>query len=385
MSDNVYYGLGNAAMFDEYMDFINYVFGFNGSTNDFKKLLPKLYKPEYDPCGKSYVAAEDGKIRAAIGAYDHDISVCGNTLKTRGIGNVAVHPYARSRGYMKKLMNMALDDMIKDGVVLSVLGGRRQRYNYFSYDKTGYVVSMSLNADNMRHIFGAERNHDIKFVKVGKEDVEILGLIAELSEKQAYHPIRDKERYFEILSSWKQKVWAGYQNGEFAGYCICNEETVNELELVDKELICPFIAALYDHIGKGKLLLKLPPFCRSYIDKLIRICEFYDVEPAKSFSVLNYRAVIEAFLRLKANYTDLPDGKMVLHINGRGGEENIQISVSDGEISVKDTDEPALVNLNHLDAMNLLFASVCMVRDNLPMFARIWFPLPIFLYNSDAV
>ena len=116
-NNDIYYGRGTAEMFDDYMDFINYVFGFNGDSSDFKKLLPKLYKYEYEPAVSSYVAVEDGKLKSAIGAFDHDISVCGKLVKTRGIGNVAVHPYARGKGYMKKLMNMALDDMENEFVI----------------------------------------------------------------------------------------------------------------------------------------------------------------------------------------------------------------------------------------------------------------------------
>ena len=84
MAENksLYMGRGTAEMFDDYMDFINYVFGFNGNSSDFKKLLPKLYKYEYEPAVSSYVAVEDGKLKAAIGAFDHDISVCGEYLKT---------------------------------------------------------------------------------------------------------------------------------------------------------------------------------------------------------------------------------------------------------------------------------------------------------------
>ena len=107
MSNEIYYGRGTAEMFDDYMDFINYVFGFNGNSSDFKKLLPKLYKYDYKPAFSSYVTVDNGKLKAAVGAFDHDISVCGRYIKTRGIGNVAVHPYARGCGYMKKLMNMA--------------------------------------------------------------------------------------------------------------------------------------------------------------------------------------------------------------------------------------------------------------------------------------
>ena len=89
--------IGDISMQDDYMDFINYVFGFNGNSSDFYKLLPKLYKPEYNPCANSYVTLEDGKIKAAIGAFDIGISVCGTKLLCRGIGNVAVHPFSRQR------------------------------------------------------------------------------------------------------------------------------------------------------------------------------------------------------------------------------------------------------------------------------------------------
>mgnify|MGYP000271967508 CR=1 FL=1 len=77
LDKNIYYGRGNAGMYDDYMDFINYVFGFNGNSSDFKKLLPKLYRPEDDPAGNSYVAVEDGKLKAAVGAFDLDVSVDG--------------------------------------------------------------------------------------------------------------------------------------------------------------------------------------------------------------------------------------------------------------------------------------------------------------------
>ena len=73
MSDEkIYAGRGNASMHDEYIDFINYVFGFNGRDRDFPKLLPKLYRREDDPAGNSYVLTENGRIRAAVGAFDQN-------------------------------------------------------------------------------------------------------------------------------------------------------------------------------------------------------------------------------------------------------------------------------------------------------------------------
>ncbi|MGM9643412.1 MAG: GNAT family N-acetyltransferase [Eubacteriales bacterium] len=386
MSDkNIYFGRGNAEMFDDYIDFINYVFGFNGTADDFKKLLPKLYKYEYEPAASSYVALENGKLKAAIGAFDHDISVCGTRLKTRGIGNVAVHPYTRGSGYMKKLMNMALDDMVADGVVLSVLGGRRQRYNYFSYDKLGECVSMSFNDDNMRHTFGKSRAHSIKFVLVGANDVSTLDSIYELSRAHIFHALREREKLFEILCSWEQKIYVGFENGEFLGYAVAKGREVNEMLLTDESKIADFVCALYDHIGGNSLSIKLPIFLPNYIDSLYRICEYYSIGPCKSFSVLNYRAVIDAFLKLKATYAYMPDGDFTIDVDGRGGRERIKISVLDGNISVDYSEEEPDIALSHLDAMNLLFATVCPAREKLPVFVKLWLPLPIYLYSSDAV
>lgn len=386
MSNNdVYYGRGTAEMFNDYMDFINYVFGFNGDSSDFKKLLPKLYKYEYEPAVSSYVAVEDGKLKSAIGAFDHDISVCGSLVKTRGIGNVAVHPYARGKGYMKKLMNMALDDMEKEGIALSALGGRRQRYNFFSYDKLGQAVSMSFNSDNFRHTYGKDRKHTISFKTLNAGDVDTISKIKELSESHPFYAIREVDKYFEIISSWHQKAYVAFENGEFVGYAVGKGSDINELLVCEGQDIRGFVCALYDHLGSSSMHIKLPIFLQAYIKDLYQLCESYSVETAKFFSVLNYKTVIEAFIKLKATYTELPEGVLVLGINGRSRKENIKISVCGGKISVDYTDEAPTLELEHLDAMNLLFAPVCPLRECLPIYAKIWLPLPIYLYSSDAV
>ena len=90
-------------------------------------------------------------------------------------------------------------------------------------------------------------------------------------------------------------------------------------------------------------------------------------------------------MHLKASYTDLPDGKIVLNINGKARNEKIAISVTEGKISVEYCEDEADLTLEHLEAMNLLFAPVCPLRECLPLYAKIWLPLPIYLYSSDAV
>ena len=90
-------------------------------------------------------------------------------------------------------------------------------------------------------------------------------------------------------------------------------------------------------------------------------------------------------MKLKATYCDLPDGSLVLDIDGFAKKEKIEISVTNGVISVDYTDKDADISLSHLEALNFLFAPVCPMREALPVFAKIWLPLPIYLFSSDAV
>lgn len=386
-TDKLYIGKGTPDMFDDYLDFINYVFGFNGNSSDFKKLLPKLYRPEYDPCAHSYFVCEDGKMKSAIGAYDHDISVCGRYLKTRGIGNVAVHPYARSRGYMKKLMTMAVDDMVKDGVVLSVLGGRRQRYRYFSYDKEGMKYRFVINSDNVRHTFEDEPGKLFTFVKVRREDTGLIEKIRELSASMPLHALRDNADYYDILISWQCSVHAALIDGKFAGYFIEKDADVEELLLTEEneKYLREMVRDMYPYLRHGNMTIRIPAYLNRYVLMIQDIGEGYSIEACKSFSVLNYRTVLEAFMELKTTYSHLPDGRLVFDIDGRGGREKIAVEVVDGKPSVMNTDDDADFTLGHIDAQNLFFAPICAEREMLPDFARLWFPLPLYLYYADAV
>ena len=85
---------------------------------------------------------------------------------------------------MRRLMDMALDDMVREGIDLSVLGGRRQRYNYFSFEKTGSLYEFTINDDNLRHCFSADRAayHTVKLTKLNENDTGALRNIKKLLE-----------------------------------------------------------------------------------------------------------------------------------------------------------------------------------------------------------
>ena len=147
MNKEIYCGRGNHIPYAEYMALINLSFGFNTPETEFLGLLPKLYREEYRPQDQNYVVVEDGVLTTAVGAYDHELMVCGHRLPCRGVGNVAVHPDHRSKGYMRDAMNAALSfcSMSEDMTCAQLV------INLKSFEGAVPCSVASVMSDSLRH------------------------------------------------------------------------------------------------------------------------------------------------------------------------------------------------------------------------------------------
>ena len=344
-----YKGRGTPEMYDDLMDFMNYVFGFNGDGSDFKKLLPKCYKKEYDPCYNNYVVTENGKLRAAIGAYDADLYVNGEILKTRGIGNVAVHPYFRSMGYMKDCMHMALRDMIEDGVDISLLGGQRQRYQHFGFEQAGAQYVVSVDRGNLRRAFENVALPEYELRDIGEADTDLIDKMYALHTARNYRMIRSREAFFDIARSWRSNVTAILKDGEFRGYFTGD---LNELTLTDP-------AALTDVVRnyvaqRGDVSIDVPAWETDIVGVLRSFGGGISCENSEMFNILNYRHVTEALLKYKASRKILGDGELTLLIHGFAGDERFRVAVKDNEVTVEDSVSGDALELGHLEAVSFL-------------------------------
>jgi predicted N-acetyltransferase YhbS len=391
----VQYGKGNDSQQDEFIDFINYVFNFNGNDIDFYRMLPKLYKKENHPCENNYLALENDRIKAAVGSFPGEVTVSGFHLNFYGIGNVAVHPYSRSKGYMKKLMNQAVEDMLAKDVDFSVLGGRRQRYNYFSYEVVGRKYCFSVDETNIRHAFGKVKKDKFQFVLVKENDKETLHYIAELQKLQPVSCRRDEDKIYDIMKTWNTDgIYAIYEGTtdnqpkeqSFAGYLICyDKNSVREIILKQQEDIAEVIVDFMNTVVKGGINLEFPEYQQSFIDAVSVFAENVSIQDKENFSVFHYDRVIEAFLNLKAQTEKLADGEIVLQIHGKKRDENLLISVKDNLVTVANTDQKADYEYNHQEAMSVLFANYSPLRHNLPTQIQNWLPLPITIFPADGV
>jgi predicted N-acetyltransferase YhbS len=390
--------------YDELMDFGNYVFSHAHGPTDFPSLLPKLYKREYFMDGIHYLAREDGRIRAAVGAYPLRLNILGNVLPGRGIGMVSVHPYARSRGYMRTLMGMALADMDRDGIVFSCLSGQRQRYEYFGFSPAGTQIVFECRLCNIRH---AQRNGAPGNGGPGKKPSPPFGIrqlnqgdrledIYRLHQSKAARFERDRDKFFDILSSWKNRVFALTDGNSFAGYLIYNNanNAIPEINLAagPKRLI-EAIGSFLNYLGKknDRDLVKVcaQPWEAEKLEALGSFAEDYCLSAAYSFAVFDWQPLLSALLKLKYDETGktgprtLPDGELSLRIGNTG----IRITAQHGRVQVSPAEEEGIV-LNRLEAARLFFSPLSPWTSPLlwqnPLLREI-LPLPLFFENPDGV
>ncbi len=378
---------GRHIPYEEFMNLIDLSFGFTTPEAKFLGLLPKLYRPERRPQDDNYVVCEGNVPVAAVGSYDHEITVMGRTLPCRGIGNVAVHPDCRGRGYMKMAMEAAIDDMVRDGIALSALGGRRQRYRYFSYEKCGPCHTFSITADNLRHTYGTlESPLTVRLVTDPMDPA--LDTICALTNSGPLVPVRARADYLDIAQTWHAVLCAVLEGERVAGYAIVERNGfITELRVVKIEDFMPAIRALFAVIGQDTITLRLPPHETAYLSTVAAVAEGVQTGCSMSYSVLDFTRVVDAFFALKASYTAIEDGKLSLLIHGRARDERFQIVVKDGvpTVGILPDDAPVDRELSHLEAMELLFAPFSPTRDALSAPWNRWFPLPLWLWRADEV
>ena len=374
----IYKGRGSAEMRDDYIDFINYVFGFNGNCDDFPKLLPKLYKPEYHPCENNYVVTENGKLKAAIGVFVREFDVMGTKLSSHGIGNVAVHPYSRSKGYMIDCMNMALSDMIAAGADMSDLDGQRQRYGYFSYEVASPEYNFDINGTNIRHCFANQPLRELDFVEVA-ESGELLDGIIELHDKKLCHAIRPREQFLDIVHSWNSHLYAILDGDKLVGYFIGG---LGELTLTDNSY---FYDVVRNYIKRhGSVDLSLPAWETELISQAQKICGGMHISNNQNYTIFNFEKVVTAFLKLKAATSGLADGRLSFKVNGCAKTECFTISVVDGKPEVISGETENMIELEHHEAISFFFGVISPKRLSVPL-SQAWFPLPLYIYSADHV
>ena len=360
----------------EIVDFANYVFSQAHEPHDFKTLLPKAYGDHLPELGaKHFLAKQEGRIRALVADRPLALRVGGEVLRVGCVGTVSVHPYSRGEGHMKRLMAMMTEDAQAQGYDLLMLGGIRQRYNYFGFEQAGWAYRYSIGEPAVRHSLGGVDVSDIAFSELTEDDPAAVDFACALAAKQPVGGERPRERFLDIMHSWHSRCRLIRIGGEMAGY-VMDEGT--ELALTDEDALPRVIKALFQADGLDHMSLTCGPHQTRRIEILEGICSSRSIGSVEMINVLNWPRVLETLMKLRASFMPLEDGAFTVAIDDAPA---ITIRVTGGVPTAAAEGLAPDLSLTHLEAQRRLFGLEAFALGSA---YKNWFPLPFFVTGADT-
>jgi predicted N-acetyltransferase YhbS len=129
--------------YEMFMGFLNRAYGF--SPGAFERGYPHIYRPGAALCETAYVVDCEGEIVSHVGLYPIEVVVQGVAVPIAGIGAVGTKPSERGKGHMTRLLYHVIDEMRAQGYPLSWLGGDRQRYSAFGWERAGLAYDLRFS------------------------------------------------------------------------------------------------------------------------------------------------------------------------------------------------------------------------------------------------
>ncbi len=379
----------SAADFDEAMAVMNLAFD-KSPPADFENLLPKLYRPDDSLMACLWALRRGGRIRAVVGIHPLTWKVGAATLPVAGIGGVSTHPDCRGQGMMQRLMTHCVGLMKEEGYPLSVLGGQRQRYGYFGYERCGVEVELRLNKSNIRHCFGTPSK--IRFEPLDGGQAERMEAVRGLHDALPVRAERSPQDFHTVLRSWRAVPYAAVEEGELAGYAAAGLEGDKLPEVVGRDGETAFeIARAWVEQGDAEsVAIRVEPLAGRLLHRLGEVCEASALRGSGNWQVFDWPRVIFALLAAKASAAlsgaPLADGRVTLGIGGYGA---VAISVVAGEVSCERVEETPAISCDPHLAHRLLFGPLAPSQSRpLPKAAaplESWCPLPLYWPRQDAV
>lgn len=361
------------------IEFADYVFSKAHCPHDFETLIPRVYGEGVDSASIHRIAVDDnGKIRALIAVLREELEVGGKALQAGFVGTVSVHPKARGEGHMKVLMGEWLKEM-RETCDIAVLGGQRQRYEYFGFTRGGAQYKYSVNSSNLRHALKQTDCSDISFRPL--EEVQGgFELVYSINGQRPARVERPREQIGAIVRNMGEKALAVLNCEKLTGYILVsgNGDTVCELGLLDTGIMEAVIKAYLAYAGRDEIEIVASAYDKALNQCIGRFAESYCVEPGEMYQIFDFANVLEAYLSLKQKTLGLALGEFSAVLDG----QPVTVSVDENGVSVERVAKPGAVVLDKHQAQELLLSEYGRFMD--VQAPAGWFPLPVFWYTADS-
>lgn len=373
-----------AEHYDDLINLLNVVFSRkNGRDMDFEKEIPKMCVRDDEHMGKHLGIYEGDRLAAAMGVYPFDTVVAGQELTFATTGNIAVHWDFEGRGYMGAMLDFAMKELERMNVDCARLGGLRSRYNRYGFETCGQNYSFNFTSKNRERKF-VDFKDDITFAPIGADDVDWHTFAASIYNRKAIAVPRTPENVYLCMTTWKNRPFIAMRGGYAIGYLCVNPvgDTIAEMAAVDVASLADMVCAWQARVGEI-LHFTLPAYDIEAIRLFSAVCESSSIVTPSHFKVRNWEKVVDAFLKLKASYSPLVCGELIIEVVDYG---TIRLFVDGENVGCERTERSPDVSLDGHSASRYIFGPyppICTA--DAPAIAQAWFPLPLSWNGQDRV
>ncbi len=193
----------------ELLDFLLQAFKTDSPDHlPFETLYPDLFLPTDEAMGCHLVIREDSRITACVGTYPLDLQLGPVRLRVAGVGQVACSPSLRRGGLVSTLLNHAARHMADNlKCPLSWLGGRREFYAKFGWERAGSI--MVINIDS-RSLAAEPTGWAVRQAEPTEETVDLLW---DLRERQPVRQILSRQEWLAKLQRHGTEIWYATPDG----------------------------------------------------------------------------------------------------------------------------------------------------------------------------
>lgn len=286
---------------------------------------------------------------------------------------------------MKKLMAEAIRDSREKGFDALVLGGLKNRYQYFGFMPTETKVRYTFLPQNVEHLLKNTDSRCIAFRKISA-DSKYLGEMKALYEScPVYADRQDTQYFYDVLCSWEGNVYAVLKEGSFAGYLSVLQDNryFTEYKLKDADDFPSVLKAWFLEKQPDDLRLICGVYEREKCEIMGKYCESFQITTGHSWNIFHTEKFVQAWLEVKNSYESLEPGSLAVKIKKDGCMEEI----CKFHWNEKKADSEKVVEISRLEMMEAMFSEAVNFRsygDCGTMKYKNWFPLPLFLSDPDA-
>jgi predicted acetyltransferase len=368
---------------EELTRFLNRAFG---RPEDYRRFYPRDYGPPAQRMTGQYAILEDNKIVAAAGIVPITWRVGPATLRIACVGNVAVELEQRGRGLMQTLMRFVLQQIRQENYPLALLGGQRQRYQYFGWERAGTWVKFSISRSNLKHHRQATGLPPITLEPLG-EDPQTIADLTRLHEAQPVRCDRPPDHLDKWLRRWESRPFvARAADGSTVGYAVVADKSncVTEMVCGRADTARAMVRALVEQRESDSLDWQIGPMDLPLQHILGEFAEQMQLTSAGNWQILDWPAVVGTLLQARHALSPLPAGSLSIHIRG---QQTLRLEVENHYARCQVTPLRSDWEIDPMQLTRLLFGPLPPHRVMpLPSHAAIlnaWCPLPLSIPRQD--